>query len=258
MSSSQTHSSLEEEAERLKKKAEKSSRAQNVEQRVSLAKKDIRRISSALTQLHQSVRDLQFHAGVLTEVFDQPQPKQVDDAVSRARNAADITDRKLLEEADEGRLMSLKDDIDRAESAVNEAKVAVLEKIDRHVRRWEDDISSARELDRIISSGNSNFSQVIYNMSNFLASDIENQTNTPSGLASRWERLKSSWDEESDKQGWEAFKTEYGLSDPTVRKLKKFTEQKSVNLSEFTAENLNEIKQVDELESAIKLQIDSS
>ncbi len=258
MQSSQINGSLEDEAERLHKKAESASRAQNVEQRVLTAKKDIRRVTSALTELNQSIRDLQFYTGILTEVFDQPQPAQVDDAIGRALGVVDITDEEILEEADENRLMSIKDDIDQVESTINDAKSTVREEINDHVERWQDDINSARELDRIISSGNSDFSQVLYNMDNFLTSDINDPTNNPSGLAKRWERLKTSWDEEGGKQGWESFKSEYGLSDSTVRKLRKFTNQKSVNLSEFTVENLEEIKQVDDLESAIKLRIDSS
>ncbi len=258
MQSTHIHGSLEDEAERLHKKAERASRAQNVEQRVSIAKKDIRRVTGALADLDQSIRDLQFYTGILTEVFDQPQPAQVDDALGRALGVVDITDEEILDEADEGRLMNIKDDIDHAEDAINDAKATVREEIGGHVERWRDDINSARELDRIISSGNSEFSQVLYNMDNFLTSDIDDPTNTPSGLASRWERLKASWDEEGGKQGWEAFKSEYGLSDSTVRKLRKFTEQKSVNLSEFTVDNLEEIKQVSDLESAIKLRIGSS
>lgn len=258
MRSTQNDGSLEDSAERLQKKAKKADRAQNVEQRVSTAKKDIRRVTSALANLNQSLRELYFYADILTEVFDQSQPTQVDDAIGRALGVVDITDEELLEEADEGRLLDIKDDVDKAEDAITDAKSTVQDEIDDHVERWRDDINSARELDRIISGGNSEFSKVLYNMDNFLGTDIDNPTNNPSALANRWERLKESWDEEGGKQGWEAFKSEYDLSDSTVRRLRKFSEQKSVNLSEFTVKNLEEIKEVDGLESAIKLRIDSS
>ena len=258
MKSSQTNDSLEDAAERLQEKAEKANRAQDVEQRVSMATKDITRVTNALANLEQSLRDLHFYAGILTEVFDQPQPAKVDDAVGRALGVVDITDEELLKEADENRLMDVKDDLDQAETAIGNAKSTVQEQINNHVERWRDDINSARELNRIISGENSEFSQVLYKMDNFLGTDIDNPSNNPSALANRWERLKESWDEEGGKQGWEAFKSEYDLSESTVRKLRKFSEQKSVNLAEFTIENLEEIKQVDDLESAIKLRIDSS
>lgn len=257
MSFTQANRSLEEEAEEIHKKAEKADRARNVEQRVSTAKNDIKRVTTAFAELEQAIRNLQFYAGILTEVFDQPQPGQVDDALGRALGAADITDEELLEVAEEDRLMDVKDDLDKARNAVEEANSDVKDEIDKHVERWRDDINSARELDRIISGGNSDFSQVLYKMENFLSGDIDNPANNPSALAKRWTRLKSSWDEEGGKHGWESFKSEYGLSDSTVRRLRKFTEQQSVNLSEFTVENLKEIKQVTDLESAIKLRIDS-
>lgn len=253
----ETNRSLAQEADQIHDKAKKADRARNVEQRVSTAKKDIKRVTNALSTLEQAIRDLQFYTGILTEVFDQPQPAQVDDAIGRALGAADITDEELLEEAQEDRLMDVKDDLDKARNAVEEATSAVQDGIDKHVERWRDDINSARELDRIISGGSSDFSQVLYKMDNFLSGDIDNPANNPTALAKRWDRLKSSWDEEGGKHGWESFKSEYGLSDSTVRKLRKFTEQKSVNLSEFTVENLEEIKQVSDLESAIKLRIDS-
>jgi len=258
MQSTPNSRSLEDSAERLQEKAKKADRAQNIEQRVSTARNDVKRITSALTNLNQSLRDLHFYADVLTEVFDQQQPAQVDDAIGRALGAVDITDEELLEEADEGRLLDIKDDIDQAEDAITNARSKVEEEIDDHVERWRDDIDSARELDRIISGGDSEFSQVLYNMDNFLGTDIDNPRNNPSALANRWERLKEAWDEEGGKQGWEAFQSEYDLSDSTVRRLRKFSEQKSVNLSQFTIENLEEIKQVDDLESAITLRIGSS
>ncbi len=249
--------SLEEEAERIHKKAEKADRARNVEQRVTTAKKDIKRVTSALAELDQAMRNLYFYSGVLTEVFNQSQREQVDDALSRARSAVEISDEELIEKADEDRLLDIKDDIDKARDAVEEATSTTQSEIDKQVERWRTDINAARELNRIISGGESEFSQVLYNMDKFLSTEIDNPSNNPTGLGKRWERLKSSWNEAGGKHGWESFKSQHDLSDSTVTKLRRFTEQKSVSLTEFTADNLAEIKQVDELESAIKLRIDT-
>ncbi len=257
MMSSISQKSLEEKAEELHKKAEKADKARNVEQRVSTAQKDIKRVTHALADLEQAIRNLHFYSGVLTELFNQSQPNQVDDALNKARKAADLTDEDLLEEADEDRLLEVKDDLDNTRDAVENATSEAQDEIAKHVDRWRDDISSARELNRIISDGGSDFSQVIYKMDNFLSTEIDNPANNPKTLGKRWDRLKSSWNEEGGKHGWEAFKTEHNLSDSTVRRLRKFTEQKSVHLSEFSVENLEEIKQVGDLESAIKLRIDS-
>jgi len=249
--------SLEEEAERLYKKAEKADRARNIEQRVSTAQKDIKRVTNALSELEQAMRNLYFYSGILTEVFDQPQREQNVDALNKAHNAVDISDDELLEEANEDRLLDVKDDIDNARDALEAATSATQDQIAKQVDRWRTDINAARELNRIISDGESEFSQVLYKMDNFLSTEIDNPSNNPTGLANRWERLKSSWDESGGKHGWESFKTQHNLSDSTVTKLRRFTEQKSIPLSEFTAENIKEIKQVTELESAIKLRIDS-
>jgi len=257
MSSITINNSLAEKAAELEEKAQKAERATNIENRVENARSDIQRVTQELADLEQSINQIQYYSGILTDVFADSQPMAVNDVSSLAIEAVNISDEELLVAADEDKLMDIKDQLDNVEDKVDKTTTSIRTQIRTHVDRWKSDIQSARELDRIISGGNSDFSEILYKMENFLTSEIDNPANNSSALANRWERLKSSWEKEGDKHGWDSFQSEYNIRDSTVKKLRKFTNQKSVSLSEFDIENIEDIKKIDELESAVNLRIGS-
>lgn len=245
-------------ADQHQKKAQEAKRARNIDQRVSDATKNITRITNALERLEDSLRKLHFYTDVWTDVFGQPRPAEVDDALRKEVDVVDITDAELIEEAQENRLIEIKDTIDEYETEISDVTDSVRDTIETHVDQWQSDIRSARELDQIISGGNSEFSQVLQNMNTFLRNEIENPENSVSTLANRWDRLKDKWENQGEKHGWDSFKTQYDLSESTVEHLQQFSGQNSVHLSQFSIEELAEIKEIEDLESAIQLKIDSS
>ncbi|WP_158056022.1 hypothetical protein [Halorussus halophilus] len=257
MVQSQLDDTLEEKVNQLGKKAEQAEQAQSIEAKVNRARDNIQELGRELDSLDTAVSTLLFYDKILTDVFGDERHEEVDQALRRARDDSEISDEDVLDAAEDRETSSLTWAVDDARQIVRNARSTVIEEIREHQRYWEDEIESARDLNQIIDGGSTGFDSILDDMESFLDSEIWDEDKNPSSLASRWNLLQRKWEQNAGKHGWDSFQGEHGLSDETVAALQQFADHGSVRLDQLSVSVIKEMKAVNELESAIRLEIDT-
>lgn len=257
MAQSELEDTLEQKADHLSKKADQAERAQNIDAEVGRARDNIQELARELNSLDSAVETLLFYDGILTEVFSEGRLEEVSRALRRAEEAIDISEEDVLDAAEDRQTSSLTRTVDDARQVVRNARSEVIERIREHQREWESEIEAARDLNQLIDGGSTGFTSDLDDMERFLDSDIWDEDSNPSSLAARWETLQRKWEKNAGKHGWDSFQDEHGLSDETIDALQRFADQGSNRLDRLSIPVLKEMKAVDELESAIRLEIDT-
>lgn len=261
---------LKQKAKELNQKAEQARQAKNVEAEVTRAKDNIRDLNREVDSLDSQLDELQFYVDVLQMFDDNQSPdmveeafdvdsalSDVDEALRKAQNASDISEDELLDAAENRQVRSLTQEVNDAGNTVTGARGSVIEEIRKYQRYWEDEIDSARDLNQIIGGGASDFDQVLSKMESFLSNDIWNPEKESSSLVTRWQRLLEKWEANAGRHGWDAFQQEHDLTDDTIEALQQFADRRSIRLDELSVSVIEELKSVEELESAIRMEIDT-
>lgn len=258
MSQVEVEGSLEETVDRLAEKARRTRQAQNLESRVNRATDNIQQLTRELYQLEKAITTLEFYVGVATQVFDIKRPQVVSQALESVKSEADISDEQLLNAADAGEVRDLTSDIRDCVDTINDAKSDVIEDAIREKQReWDEEIAAARDLNQLIGGGTSSFEDILDDMDSFLSDSIWDESKSPPTLATRWNRITDQWEENAGRHGWEEFQGEHGLEDDTVEALQRFADKGSLRLDELSISVLEDLKSVEELDSAIRLEIDT-
>lgn len=258
MNQVEVEGSLEETVDRLAEKARRTSEAQDLESRVNRATDNIRQLTRELYQLEKAITTLEFYVGIATQVFDIKSPQVVSEALESVKSEADISDEQLLNAADAGEVRDLAGDIRNCVDTINDAKSDVIEDAIREKQRgWEEEIAAARDLNQLIGGGTSSFEDILDDMDSFLSDSIWDESKSPQTLATRWNRLTNQWEENAGRHGWEEFQGEHGFEDDTVEALQRFADKGSLRLDELSISVLKDLKSVEELDSAIRLEIDA-
>jgi hypothetical protein len=71
----------------------------------------------------------------------------------------------------------------------------------------------------------------------------------------QWERATSNWEKHQSLQSFDAFQEEHDLSGSTVDEVRKLSNSERLTLADVSLDSLEELKSVDELESAVKLSL---
>lgn len=247
---------LETRLDAAEEKSEQIERAQNTRQRLSTTTDRIDELRGKLNNIETAAEELSFYVGVLEEVFGGSRSNcyGLTEEVEDARRKANISDEELLGAAEE---LSFAEYISELNDASNHIDKAI-EMVKEHTRStyvgdYRSDLAQAKELNSIISGGNDQFTRHIEKMQSFINRHIWNTDRSVSTLASRWDKMRAQWRRHSDKQSWEHFQEQHGLSETTIVELRQFTEQDVVKLSDLSVKTLEEAKQVDELESALEV-----
>lgn len=249
---------LGEKVSKIEEKVERIENAKNIEARKQSATTSIQGLNSDLASLKTTAEELAFYVDVLNKVFDDERPNDVKQAIAEAQEAAKIKDEAVLAAAERQDFRVLDDQVNSAEESLENAIESVTNHItDEYQSEWEKKLDSARELSQIIGGSDNEFIEIISQMEAFLERAIWNTDKRPQTLASRWARLRETWRENSGKHGWEAFQEENDLSDATIDDLKQFTSTEIVRLSDLSLTTLEEVKQVNELESALQVELKS-
>lgn len=247
---------LDEKVKELSAKATRIERSKDTESKVTGAAQDIKRINSRLDDVSEQAEELWFYTQLYEDAFDQTPPRSIQARLRSALEKVDIDDDELLSAARDERLSDLEDQVEQAESKVEEAIDAMRNAIEDVQADWEDDLESAKELNKIIG-GDSEFQRLIDDMRSFLGSEMWNTGKRPSQLEAQWKRYERKWEENAGKHGWETFQAEHDLDDSTVEELKQFGDDGPVRLSDLSLQTLKEIKRVPDLERALQLEVRS-
>lgn len=237
-------------------KAQRIEDAKNTQTRIDSVTDSIADLENELQTVSQKAEELNFHVGVLEEVFQGSREDchgltaEIDDA----QRKANISDEEIMDAAESQRFADLRSNLRDAGDHLDDAIETVKSYIKNgYVDEYEADLNSAKELNAIIAGDSDQFVRHINKMEKFLNREIGRTDKSVSTLASRWERMLDQWQAHSDKQGWERFQEQHGLSERTIDELQQFTDEDVVKLSDLTLETLEEVKRVNELESALEV-----
>ena len=257
MSESRFDDPLEQKVGELEAKADRSERANDLKAEIQRAKDNIQGLAGELNRLESLTEGLLFYDGILTRVFGDSRIDEVKRAIQRVREVSDVTDEEVLDKAENRQTNELTRSVEDAQEVVRNARSETIDKIRAHQRSWEDEIESAYDLNQIIGGAGSDFDGVLEDMDSFLNEDIWNENRSLDSLENRWNELTDKWSQNAGKHGWEAFKKEHGLSEETMDILRQFAERGSVRLHEVSVSVIQEMKGVEELKSAIRMEIDT-
>jgi hypothetical protein len=76
-----------------------------------------------------------------------------------------------------------------------------------------------------------------------------------SKFVSEWENATDSWEKHQSLQSFDDFKEKHDLSDSTIEDVKTLSKSQQLTLADVSMESLEEMKRVDELESAVELSL---
>jgi predicted nuclease with TOPRIM domain len=250
--------SFAERVDAAEQKAQRIEDANNTQQRIESVTDSIDDLQRELGTVAQRAEELNFYVGILETVFNGSRSDcyglspEIDDA----RRKANISDEEIIDAAEDQSFAehrsALREAGDHLDSAIDTVKSHIKT---TYVEEYNDELDSARELNAIISGENDQFVTHVKQMQSFLNKDIWRTDKSVTTLASRWDRMRDQWQAHSDKQGWERFQQQHGLSETTVTELQQFTDEDEVKLSDLSIETLKETKRVDELESALEVTV---
>jgi hypothetical protein len=250
--------SIDKKIEKLEQKAERIDDSNTIENNVDSATQSFGKLRERFESVEDVAEELAFHVRVFERVFDDTRPKSVDVSLSSAQNKVNITDEELFEAAENREFAALYEELSSVETDLKSARSQVKQEIKQTYQKpWEAELASARELTRIIGGRNDDFNQLIREIELFLTQEIDNPDNASRSLSDRWDKLTQRWDTNTGKHGWDAFREENGLAQTTIDELKQFSSEDTVRLSDLSLSTLEEIKTVEELESALEVRIKS-
>jgi hypothetical protein len=284
MSSSQ---SLPTAVEALEGKAREHKQAQNTQYHVSVAEHNIRELNDELDELADSLHELKYYKTVLEDAFGGSAPTVTVDAVKMAEKAADVTQEKLLanvQSDDVGQAevdleetstdsgsrvaVQLTDEVETQISQIRAAKRQVEQATDRIQTlvenggenwrgsdEWKEKIRAAEELQSILGSQSTEFNRALDQIRRLLNRELMDSSESATKFVRQWERATSNWEKHQSLQSFDAFQEEHDLSDSTVDEIRKLSKSERLTLADVSLDSLEELKSVDELESAVKLSL---
>jgi len=248
--------SLKSKVDSLEQKADEYERRTNTEAKVDQAAEDLKELNIVLRKLKQSLSDFERQAGILTEVFDPDDPDRSlpPEAVSardEVQSITEITQDNILEIIDDSdrSLASHVEDVRDARESVNNARRIIDERLKTIQKDKLGDASTAESIQRIVGE-DPDAMKTISQYRSFLNSILD-PNGSVSHLKSQWQGLEKAFDNlDTD---WEGFRRRHGLSKGTITDLKKLSREGEVDLDELSEESVNEMLEVAELRSTIKV-----
>jgi len=269
--------SLPKVADALEDKAREHKQAQNTEYHVSVARHNVREINSELEDLEDSLRDLRYYKTVFVDAFDGSAPTMVNSAVQAAENAVEVTQSGLLsniqnsamdeaetvlEEDLTGLEVELTPEVKKQRSQIRSAKQMIdnvseniQTKLESKRETWSRRVSAAEELQMILGSQNSDFARTLNHMHGLLTRDMMDSSESASRFVSEWANATDNWEEHQSLQSFDDFKQKHDLSDSTIEDVKTLSRSQQLTLANVSIDTLEQMKRVDELESAVELSL---
>lgn len=273
--------------EALEGKAREHKQVQNTQYHVSVAEHNIRELNDELDKLAVSLRDLQYYKTVLEDAFGGSAPTVTVDAVQMAETAVDTTQEELLanvqsddvgtEEVDLDEMgtesgnpvaVQLTDEVETQISQIRAAKRQVEQATDsiqtlienggenwRGSDEWEEKVRAAEELQSILGSQSEEFNSALNQIRRLLNRKLMDSSESATKFVRQWKRATSNWEKHQSLQSFDAFQEEHNLADSTVDDVRKLSKSERLTLADVSVDSLQEMKSVDELESAVKLSL---
>jgi predicted nucleic acid-binding Zn-ribbon protein len=264
----------------LEDKAKEHKQAQNTEYHVSVARHNISQINDELTELEDQLRDLKYYRTVLEDAFDATVPSSLTNAVKLAKKAANVTQDELLEHV-QTQNMSANMDLDESSGGrKRNPKVALTPEVKTQIKQirsakkqvknitermesklkskrdaWTTKISTAEELQKILGTQTADFARILNNMQQLLTRDLMDTSGSARTFVNKWDRATSNWEKHQSLQSFDDFRDQHGLSESTIEEIKTLSRSQTLTLADVSLDSLKEMKEVDELGSAVELSL---
>jgi hypothetical protein len=263
----------------LKDKAKNHKQAENTQFHVSVARHNIDEVNSELDDLVDSLEDLRYYKTVLEDAFNGTAPTMVSSAVQAAEKTVETTQADLLKNVQSGEVgdgeidLASNDDSRNPEikltSEINK-QIEQIQSVKRQVDNvietvksrleskrdeWSEKVGAAEELQKILGSQNEDFSRTLNHMYQLLTHDLMDPSGTGVQFVSEWTNAVGNWEEHQSLQSFDDFQRRHDLSDSTVTDVKTLSRSKQLTLADVSVASLEEMKRVDELESAVELSL---
>lgn len=263
----------------LEDKAKEHKQAENTQFHVSVARHNISEVNGELDNLVESLEDLRYYKTVLEGAFDGSAPTMTSSAVQAAETAVKTTQDDLLENVQSGEVGDDEVDLDSddeqsdlevqltpevqkqiqqiqsAKQQVDNVRETIESKLESERDEWNEKVNAAEELQKILGGQNGDFSRTLNHMHTLLNRKLMKSTGTGSGFVSEWENAVSSWEEHQSLQSFDDFQENHNLSDSTVDDVRTLSRSQQLTLADVSLDSLEEMKRVDELESAVELSL---
>lgn len=265
--------------EALEDKAKEHKQAKNTKYHVSVARHNISEVNGELDDLVESLEDLRYYKNVLEEAFDGSAPTMTSSAVQAAEKAVETTQEGLLEKVQSGDVGTEEADLEGDEDS-NNPEVQLTPEVQKQIQQiqsakrqvdnvretiesqleskrdeWNEKVNAAEELQKILGGQNGDFSRILNHMHELLNRKLMKPTGTGSAFVSEWENAVSNWEEHQSLQSFDDFQKKHNLSDSTVEDVKTLSKSQQLTLADVSLDSLEEMKRVDELESAVELSL---
>lgn len=245
--------SLDSKLDSLEQKATEYDTRTNTEQRVSQAQADLKNLNRVLSELEEAITELERQTGILTEVFDGSHPPEATNARDRARSVAEVTQNDVLDIIDDSS-RSLSTHIDEVRDT-REAVVSARRAIDDRLKTIQTeklaDVRTAKSIQKIVGE-DQDAMRTISQYRSFLNS-ILSPNDSVSGLKTQWRGLEKAF--QNLDTDWEGFRRRHGLSQQTISDLKNLSRESELNLKDLSGTSVNEMQDVPELRSTIKVSL---
>jgi hypothetical protein len=239
----------------LEAKAERKRKADDIDGEVDRSHDALGRINNELDDLAEAVSRLQFYREILVEAFDGDEPASVGTALANASDAIEKDSDDLVRCLRDGDSETVRGDIADSVDEVKKAKRQVKTRLkDEHWSGWNERLTSAKELQRILGGSNSEFETTINWIDGLVNSDMRNPDQRATSIVKQWDRAAEQWEDHQDLQGLSQFQKTYAISDDAVETIRTLS-QESTTLDAVDVEILSELKRIDELAEAISLEI---
>lgn len=278
MSSSQ---SLPTTVEALEDKAKEHKQTQNTKYYVSVARYNISEVNDELDELATRLDDLKYYKTVLERAFDGSAPTMTAGALQTLENVADVTQDDLLENAQSDDMGQDDVDLNDADAdSKNDLEVELTSEVETQIKQiqsakqqvknvtgtikskleskqseWKTRVKAAEELQQILGGQNSDFATTLNNMYTLLTRELMDSGGSASNFVSKWNNATSNWERHQSLQSFDDFQEKHDLSDDTIEAVKTLSKSQKLTLADVPMETLEEMKRVDEFESAVELNL---
>ena len=245
--------SLKSDLDSLEQKAGEFDTRTNTEERVGQTEEDLKELNRTLRKLKQSLDEFERQAGILTQVFEQSLPPEAVTARDKVQSITNVTQDDILDKIDDkSRSLSAHvDEVRDAREAVKGAQRIIGDQLKEIQRGKLADADTAESIQKIVGE-EPEAMKTISQYRSFLNS-ILNPRDSVSHLKSQWQGLEKAFDNlDTD---WEGFRQRHGLSQQTIEDLKKLSREGEVDLDDLDDASVNEMLDVPELRSTIKVSL---
>lgn len=253
---------LSEAVEAIEEQTDRKETAENIDEKVATAQGTASKLNSDVRELAEAVETLQFYRQLLDKMFGGNEPPSVQSALDEAEAAvrsdkSDIVD-ALVENTEGGRgtpINESRKDVTGATSSVKDATESVKDRLRGYKSDWEDQLSSARDLQAIIGGQNDEFAKTVSWLEEIITTSMWNSGQSVSKVTTNWENATAQWERHQDLQGLDEFQETHGLSDDAVEAVNRLSSRSNLTLADVDIDVLRELKRIDQLENAVNLSI---